>query len=576
MTHHDPLLAVQQLSFRYPLAAAAETAVGARGAAGAGRDRDGARGRARSGAGANRLVLDELSFSVRPATTAVILGRADAGKTTLARIIVGLVPRFTGGGIAGEVRLLGAPTRSVPPYDLVQAVGLVAQDSEEQLFTTRCDTEAAFALESLGMDPGLMRSRVAQSLERVGLGGFAHRNPATLSGGEKKRLLVACLLAVRPELWILDEALGELDHEWKARVLEIASESASATLLMESRWSSLVESRGTSFHLLDGGRIRADCAGAPDERLLWALDEAGIRPSFRGTPPRVSVDGALQVRGVRFRFPGERGFGLAVDHLDLGLGEVCALVGRNGSGKSTLARILCGLLRPQQGSICFSGAPGVRSPGVRSAGVRASEGRTATGWGSEGRAVENRAASPAELNARVGYLFQNPDHQIFLPTVREELALGLRGSGGSRTEVERRVSDAAELFDLADLDAPPALLSYGARRRLQAATYFLLERDLLILDEIDSGLSYGETVNLVDRLSSRVPGLVLITHDLALARSACHRVLVMDDGRLVRDGRASDLHWGAAGSGLTASRGEGAGASGEAEASGAAGRQGSS
>jgi len=532
MTHHDPLLAVQQLSFRYPSATGAGT-------------------QAATGPGARRLVLDDLSFSVRAASTSVILGRADAGKTTLARIIAGLVPRFTGGGIAGEVRLLGSPTRSVPPYDLVQSVGLVAQDSEEQLFTTRCDTEVAFALESLGMDRAVMRHRVTQGLERVGLAGFAGRKPATLSGGEKKRLLVACLLAVQPQLWILDEALGELDFEWKVRILELASETAGATLLMESRWSSLVESRGTSFHLLDEGRIRAGPRGSADTELLLALDEAGIRPSLRAAPPRVQVAGALQVRGVRFRFPGEQGFGLAVDHLDLGFGEVCALVGRNGSGKSTLARILCGLLRPQVGSIGF--------------------GRAASG-----QAADGGEASPADLGARIGYLFQNPDHQIFLPTVREELALGLRASRVSRAEVERRVSQAAELFDLADVDAPPALLSYGARRRLQAATYFLLERDLLILDEIDSGLSYGEISRLVDRLASRVPGLVLITHDLALARSACHRVLVMEHGRIVRDSPAPAFDPGAADGSVAASGAGGARDPGPAGASGTVSREGSS
>ena len=171
-----------------------------------------------------------------------------------------------------------------------------------------------------------------------------------------------------------------------------------------------------------------------------------------------------------------------------------------GSGK-----ILCGLLLPQGGTIGLGGE-----------------------WGF-------RAARAGELSAKVGYLFQNPDHQIYLPTVREELSLGLRRQRPDRREIETRVSEAACMFGLPDIDAPPALLSYGARRRLQAATYYLLPRDLLILDEIDSGLSYREVESLIDALASHVPGIILITHDLTLAQAACDRILVMEEGRITGD-----------------------------------------
>ncbi len=489
--HPPPLLSVEELSFRYPETSGGASVV------------DPARARV--------PVLDRLTFEVPVGGRTVLLGRADAGKTTLARIIAGLVPRFTGGGIAGEILIQGRHTRPVPPYELLQTVGLVAQDSDEQLFTTRCDTEAAFALESMGLPRAEMRRRVRESLEQVGLADLSHRNPATLSGGEKKRLLVACLLAVRPALWLLDEAMGELDFEWKERILGLVSSAAEAMLIMESRWSPLAERWGRAFLLLERGTLRASAAEAGDPALAAALGSAGIRPSLGMAPRAADRDGRLCVEQLRFRFPGEGAFGLAIDHLEIGFGEICALVGRNGSGKSTLARLLCGLVRPQEGVISFQGAGGGAS------------------------------ASPFELGSRVGYLFQNPDHQIFLPTVREELALGLRSLRLSGAELQRRVGEAARQFDLPDLEAPPALLSYGARRRLQAATYFLLSRDLLILDEIDSGLSYGEVERLVRSLASRVPGLVLITHDLVLARAVSHRILAMDKGRILRDGPSEEL-----------------------------------
>ena len=116
----------------------------------------------------------------------------------------------------------------------------------------------------------------------------------------------------------------------------------------------------------------------------------------------------------------------------------------------------------------------------------------------------------------VGYLFQNPDHQIYLPTVREELAMGLRRTGADRKDIEARVREAASLFGLQELDAPPSLLSYGARKRLQAATYYLLSRELLVLDEIDSGLCTVKGSHSWMPCHPAGPGIVLITHDMAL------------------------------------------------------------
>ena len=329
---HDtpPILETEALSFRFP---------GIDGAAGV-------------------TVLDGFTFTAAAGGVTVLFGRADAGKTTLARIVAGLVPRFTGGALGGVIRVDGRDTTRVPPYELMQSLGLVAQDSEEQILTTRCDAEVAFALESLGVPRQEMRRRVESALQRTGLSGFAARNPATLSGGEKKRLLVACLDAIRPGLWILDEALGELDFEWKGRVLDLAADTGATALLMESRWSSLAAERGNSFFLMEAGRIRGQAADPADPAFVTLAVEAGIRQGADRRKPRVKGEspgprGFLRVEGLEFCFPGSTEFSLKVDSLDLRFGEICALVGKNGSGKSTLGKILCGLLVPQRGAIRF-------------------------------------------------------------------------------------------------------------------------------------------------------------------------------------------------------------------------------
>ncbi len=458
------------------------------------------------------LVLDGLNFGAAQGELAVILGAADAGKTTLARIVGGFVPRFSGGRLAGSLRIAGTEILGTPPYELMERVGVVSQDSDEQLITTRCDTEVAFALESLGMPREQMRERVESSLARFGLTEFRSRNPSTLSGGEKKRLLFACLDAIGPEIWLLDDSLGELDQGWKARILALLAEAGRTVIVFDARLPEHAVGRAQSYALLEDGRIAARAAQVDEPGFPEALAAAGITPrasasiQIRPTPHPV-----LQAEGVRFSFAGPDGFSLQIESLCLNGGEVCALAGRNGSGKSTLGRILCGLLMPQAGAFTLE-----------------------TGKG-------RRQADADDLSASIGYLFQNPDHQIYLPTIREELSLGLQRRGLARGEIENLVADAVALFRLPDAGTPPALMSYGARKRLQAATYYLLDRALLILDEVDAGLSSREVEALIDSLGRRGAGILLITHDLALARGMADRVLAMDRGRIVADLPAGQL-----------------------------------
>ena len=455
---------------------------------------------------AGLLVLDTLSFAAAQGELAVVLGPADAGKTTIARIVSGFVPRFSGGSLRGSLRIAGADISGTAPYELMERVGVVSQDSDEQLITTRCDTEVAFALESLGMPRERMRESVESSLARFGLAQFRSRNPATLSGGEKKRLLFACLDAIGPALWLLDDSLGELDQNWKVLILDFLAKAGRTVVAFDARLPEHAIGRAQSFSLLAGGRIAARASRADEPVFKAALVTAGITPraqaaSRAGRNPQE----ALRADGIRFSFSGPDAFRLQIESLCLNSNEVCALAGRNGSGKSTLGRILCGLLSPQAGTFTLTAGNGRRTAGAD------------------------------DLSSSIGYLFQNPDHQIYLPTVREELSLGLQRRGLVRREIDDLVAGAVELFGLPDPGTPPALMSYGARKRLQAATYYLLDRALLILDEVDAGLSSREVEALIDALVQRGAGVVLITHDLALARGMADRVLAMDRGRIVAD-----------------------------------------
>ena len=449
-----------------------------------------------------------LTLAVPAAEVSVLFGAADAGKTTLARIVAGLVPRFTGGALEGRVLLGGIDIRSSRPFELIEEIGLVAQDSDEQIFMTRCDAEVAFALESLGMPRKLMIERVEESLSRVGLLSFRHRNPATLSGGEKKRLLMACLFAISPRLWILDESLQELDQSWKGNLLDAVRRTGATVLVLDSRWSSLVAQRAATFSLLSEGRIASSALLAGDPAFQGSLGRAGILPRAQaGAREERRGEAFLRAEGVSFEFPDAGGFSLKVDSLELRTGEICALLGSNGSGKSTLGRILCGLLAPRAGSLALRSGSSLRP------------------------------ASAEELSGRVGYLFQNPDHQIYLPTVQEELALGLRRQGVSRPEIEGRVKEAIELFSL---PGPRAARPDELWSAAKTAGGDVLPSVARAARPRRGRLRFScrEVELLLDALLRRAPGILLITHDLLLAKAVSDRMLFMERGRITGDFRA--------------------------------------
>ena len=189
-----------------------------------------------------------------------------------------------------------------------------------------------------------------------------------------------------------------------------------------------------------------------------------------------------------------------MDDFSLESGEVVALMGPNGSGKSTFSRLLCGLDDKERGSIVIDG----------------------------------KECGKEDLGRSVGYMFQNPDYQIFLPTVKDELSYSLSFLKISEKEKEKRLEETASLFSL-DLSDTASLMSYGERKRLQSAIYYSLDRPFYILDELDSALSYKESVSILQRLSEKGAGILLITHDEEFAAMVAERRYRAQEGRIYEE-----------------------------------------
>ncbi len=491
--------------------------------------------------------LDSLSLEIEPGTFVALMGATGAGKSTLCRATNGLVPQFYAGDFEGRVTVLGRDVSGTPVQEHAERIGLVFQDFDAQLISSDVELEVAFALENLGVPREEMQTRVREALSLVGLSGFERRDPATLSGGEKQRVAIASVLAARPKVLVLDEPTTDLDPKGKAEVFETARQLAAEgiTVLMSEhepdraiaadRVVALAEGKlaydGAASALLtdpdqcaslgilspeipacfaaigaeprpttvaEGLAKGRELGLAPDREALRALGEAELSRRERYGDTIISVEDVTHEYS-----PGIP----AVDGVSLEIreGEFVAILGQNGSGKTTLAKHLNGLLQPTSGTVTVAGGD-----------------------------------SAAEIARTVGYVFQDPDHQIFCATVREEVAFGPAQLGLESETAAQRVDEALESVGLTELvDEDPFTLTKGERQAVAVASALACDPKVLILDEPTTGLDgplQQTMMGLLTELNERGRTIVIITHSMWAAASYAHRAVVMAEGKILADG----------------------------------------
>ncbi len=454
-------------------------------------------------------ILDDLSFNPEVNGVNIVFGGLESGKSTLAMIIAALIPLHTGGKLSGSIELDGIDIINTAPSELIEHCGVVFQDPERQTVTTECFEEAAFALESLGVPEVEIKERVSKAFENLDIKYLLDSSTSDTSGGEKKKLALASMLAVNPDLWILDETFEELDNPSRIHLFELLKECGKTIIILTSKYFSVFE-RADAFFILENGKVSEKEHFPLSTEFRKCLIKSGIifdsKNINKKTDPEDNRGGViLHAENLSYSYNRVTeseycGFSLNIDSFSLHENEVLSIVGRNGCGKSTLARLLCGLAAPSSG---FIGVPD---------------------------------KVPTEfLNSYCAYMFQNPDYQIFLPTVFDELAFGLKEAGCSNSVIKSTVEETIADFKLPSADTPPALMSFSARKRLQAAVYYLLRRPVFILDEADTGLSFSDFLELVGKLKKSCRGIIIITHNLELASVVSDRVVGMSAGKIYED-----------------------------------------
>lgn len=440
-------------------------------------------------------LLNGVDLTINSGDFVVILGKPETGKSTLLKIILSLIPRYTNGTLSGKIEYKGVPAADYKPYDLIEKIGAVFQDPDEQIFTTSCDTELAFALESLGLEREEMIQRVTKSLEVLKIEHLRDRNPATLSGGEKKKLLIACLYAANPQVWLLDEIIDELDPGSALEIVQKLISDKRTVILFSSKMLDIFKGISCKIYILKDGNLFAT---DKMRELNSLLAEEGLvidnKHEVLKTEQCLNSEHKVVIENLKYKYPGNNDFNLHIDNFHIKRGEIISLAGKNGSGKSTLGKLIAGLKEKESGLLTVN----------------------------------------EKNNLSCAYLFQNPDYQIFLPTVEEELSFGLK-----LTDME--IEDTILKFKLPNRNVPPSLMSYGARKRLQAAVYYLMDSDIYILDEADAGLSLKDFDMLINLLYKNNKSILIISHNLDLCARYSNRVYLIDSGKIVKV-IETDLH----------------------------------
>lgn len=458
--------------------------------------------------------LDDISLEISKGEFVLVSGPSGCGKSTLAMVIAGLIPHAIEARVDGEIEILGQSTYQQSLPELTQSIGVVFQNPVTQLFHLRVDQEIAFGPRNLGLNEDEVVHRVDWALEATGIEELREAKPSDLSRGQKQRVAIACALAMRPSILVLDEPTASLDvlgMHLVMKTLEDLHKRLGMTIVLVEHRLADVARLARRVILLEAGKIYKDGKARQVLADRRVRDRLGLRRPT--TTPLSRWNRLIEANGhIEHSEPPLVTF----EHVSVGYGkkpvlkniscefyqgEFTALVGQNGAGKSTFGLVAASLLKPWQGKVRF-----------------------------------NHQRSRPGLD--VAMLFQNPVDQLFTDSVDEELGFAPRNFNRFDLDQHLQVLTEADLMDLRY--RRPLSLSVGQQQRTALAACLTLRPKLVILDEPTLGQDWGHLQRMMDYLTSLThlgTAILLISHDFKLVHHYAHRILLIKDGSIVADGR---------------------------------------
>ncbi len=523
--------------------------------------------------GAKKNALEKISLEIEKGGFVGIIGESGAGKTTLCNCINGLIPHHYTGDFYGSIKVDGTDTFDIDAGKLALKVGSVFQDIESQITGYFVEDEILFGLENFGIAADEIESRITSALETMGISELRHKELSSLSGGQKQKVVIAAILALEPDILVLDEPTGELDPASSVQIFQMLkklNEEKGITiivaeqkimLLCEFVKKLIVLEHGTCVHY---GEIRSTLthqremeeAGINCPRVLTLtgkMVDQGLAPAGMKAEDRICLNAEEAAEFVKKVIPASKNATMSsltefasqtsqglprgsvqdddvvleFSHVgfsynetanvrDLNVkvrkGDFISIIGSNGAGKSTFSKLTNGLLKPSVGDVLVVGK-------------------------------NTKQQKVSALAKHIGFLFQNPDRQICCSTVREEIAFSLRNNGIAEEEIKTRVEKTLNEFGF-DGDTEPFNMSRGQRQRLCLACLIALNPEILILDEPTTGLDYRECMEAMEKiraLNESGTTVIMVCHDMEVVLDFAKTIIVMNRGEILGQGETREV-----------------------------------
>jgi ABC-type transporter, ATPase len=524
----------------------------------------------------NTYALNRVNLKIYPGEFVGIIGPSGSGKTTLASLFSGAIPHHYSGELLGSVKIAGQDTKNLALTNIACLIGSVIQDIDAQMVAANVEDEILFGLENFGVPHDEIPNRIASSLETVGISDLRNRDLDTLSGGQKQKVAIAAILALKPKVLVLDEptcALDPVSSRMIFSILQNLNKKFGITIVVIEQKVALLSEYCKRLIVLSKGELVLDAPVSLALKDIDLLRKVGINyprtthlikqlqdeqicnpaeltvgveetvntivKTLRTDYSKLSnsnnsnnAESVLESHKEAFikannsdnsnkpclsinnvSFAYANGVKALKDvSFNANSGELIALIGRNGAGKTTITKIINGLLRPTEGSVAIDG-------------------------------IDTKSLRISQIAKYVSTLFQNPDRQLCKETVLEEVTLSCILIGQNEDEAK---AHAMEIIDELELDskASPFMLSRGQRQMVALAATVVTNPKILLLDEPTCGLDYKECMRImqvVERLRKNGGCVIMVCHDMEVVLDYATRLITINDGKLIIDGSAHDV-----------------------------------